>query len=85
MKNISEIVINVSGYILSATMTKEVLQIIALIASIIGTIVISLCRIIDWYVKVKSDGKITNEELQEGIKIITEETEKVVDKTEKEK
>lgn len=84
MRTFSEIVINASGYVLSATMTKEILQIVALIASILGTIILAVCRFVDWYQRAKSDGKISKEELQEGIKIL-EETGKELEEKSKEK
>ena len=84
MKNFGEIIINASGYILSATMTKEILQIIALCTSILGTIIIAVCRIVDWYQRAKKDGKIDEEELKEGMKIV-EETGKELENKTKEK
>ena len=81
MKNFSEIMINASGYVLTATMTKEVLQIIALICSILGTFIIAVTRIIDWYNRAKQDGKIDNNEIKELSKIVEEEKDKIEKET----
>lgn len=81
MRNISEIIVNISSYLISVSMTKELLQIIALVFSILGTLIIAVTRIIDWYQKAKSDGKIDKEEIKELEEIVKEETDKINDKT----
>lgn len=65
MKNISELMINASCYMISLSATKEIIQIVALVFSIIGTILITLFRVKDWYDKAKQDGKITKDEINE--------------------
>ena len=85
MKTVSELMINVSGYMISLTATKEIIQIIALVFSIIGTILITLFRVKDWYDKAKADGKITKEEIKELETIVKdgkENIEKDIDKGE---
>lgn len=77
MKNISELMINVSGYMISLTATKEIIQIIALVFSIIGTILITFFRLKDWYDKAKADGKITKEEIKELETIVKDGKEKI--------
>lgn len=79
MKNLSELMINASGYMISLTATKEIIQIIALVFSIIGTILITLFRLKDWYDKAKADGKITKDELNEAEKIIEDGKDKIDD------
>lgn len=64
-KDFTEGVINACSYVLTATMTKEVFQIISLVVSIIGTLVIIFCKVYDWYTRAKEDGKITKEEIKE--------------------
>ena len=81
MKSISELMINVSGYMISLTATKEIIQIIALVFSIIGTILITLFRLKDWYDKAKADGKITKDELNEAEQIIKDGKDKIDDVT----
>lgn len=79
MKNISELMINVSGYLISLTSTKEIIQIIALIFSILGTILITLFRLKDWYDKAKKDGNITKDEVNEAEQIIKDGKNKIDD------
>lgn len=49
---------------------KEILGIIVLVVSLIGTTVKIALNIINWYKKAKEDGKITKEEIDEGIGLI---------------
>lgn len=79
MKDFTEGMVNACSYVLTATMTKEVFQIISLVVSIIGTLVIVFTKVYDWYVRAKEDGKITKEEIKEGVKTITPEIEKLKD------
>ena len=52
-------------YILTATQTKEIFQIVSLILSIIISLFIIAGKIIEWYKKAKADGKITKDEIKE--------------------
>lgn len=61
------------GVVLTASQTKEAFQIVSLILTIIATVFSILSRIIIWYRHAKKDGKITKEELEEGVKIIEDE------------
>ena len=58
--------------ILTATQTETALRIANLIITIIISLLILISRIIDWYKKAKADGKITSDEVKEGIEIITD-------------
>ena len=78
------------GTILSAVGTamqpNEILEIISLVITIIGGLIsFIVVPLVNWYRKSKEDGKITQEEINEGIKIIEEGTEKVKEETKKEK
>jgi len=79
MRDFTEGLVNACSYVLTATMTKEVFQIISLVVSIIGTLVIVFTKVYDWYTRAKEDGKITKEEIKEGVKSITPEIEKLKD------
>lgn len=48
----------------------EVLGVIVLIASLISTVLLTTLKVIDWYKKSKADGKITADEVKEGVEII---------------
>lgn len=52
----------------TATQTNQILQTISLIITIVGALITYLIiPLIIWYKKAKSDGKITKEEINEGI------------------
>lgn len=68
MKDFTEGLVNACSYVLTATMTKEVFQIISLCVSILGTLVIIFTKVYDWYNRAHEDGKITKEEIKEGLK-----------------
>lgn len=83
-----EVVGGMCGTALSAVgtglQTSEVLQIISLVLTIIGSIITIVMAIMNWWKKAKADGKITKEEIQEGIDIIQDGIEDLKDKTQKE-
>lgn len=65
--------------------TSEVLQIISLVLTIIGSLITISMAIISWWKKAKADGKITSDEIQEGIKIVQDGLEDLKDKTKEDK
>lgn len=77
----------------TAIAPTEVLQIISICLTILGSLIsIVIIPLYNWYKNSKKDGKITKEELNEGIKIATEngkefanEVVEVVEEIEKEK
>lgn len=74
------------GVVGTATQTNEILQTISLIVTIIGAIIsMIIVPIISWYQKAKKDGKITKEEIHEGIDIIADGVDKLknIDKEDK--
>ena len=83
-----EVVGGMCGTALSAVgtglQTSEMLQIISLVLTIIGSIITIVMAIMNWWKKAKADGKITKEEIQEGIDIIQDGIEDLKDKTQKE-
>ena len=72
-------------YILTATQTKEVFEIVTLILSIVISILIIVSKIIDWYKRAKADGKIDEDEIKEGIDIIVDGTKEIKDHIESDK
>ena len=53
--------------------TNEVLQIISLILTILGTLITFIVLpLLNWYIKAKKDGKITIEEVKEGVETLQE-------------
>lgn len=68
------------GAVGTALQTKEVLQIIALILTIIGALLTYIVMpLINWYKKAKQDGKIDLDELKEGVEIIASGSQSVED------
>ena len=82
MKSFTETMGNAFQYILTITQTKELFQIISLILSIVTTIVIMGGKLYNWYKKASEDGKITKDEVEEGVKIITDGIKDIKDKNE---
>ena len=84
-----EVVGGLCGTTLSAVgtglQTSEVLQIISLVLTIIGSIITIVMAITSWWKKAKADGKITSEEIQEGVQIIQDGIETLKDKTQEDK
>ena len=53
--------------------TNEVLQIISLVLTILGTLITFIVLpLLNWYIKAKQDGKITIEEVKEGAETLQE-------------
>ena len=66
----------------TAIQVDEVLKYVSLAITIIGGIVsMIIIPILNWYKKSKEDGKISKEELEEGVKIISDGIDSVKDKT----
>ena len=64
----------------TALQTNEVLQTISLIITILGGIVtLIVLPILNWYNKAKKDGKITSEEIKEGVETLNDGLEKLND------
>ena len=63
-------VANVVTYISAMLSIDEIIKIVLLILGCIQTIMVIVGKIIDWYRKAKADGKITADEISEGIKTV---------------
>ena len=68
----------------TATQTNEVLQTISIVLTIIGTLLTITMAILNWWKNAKKDGKIDSDEIQEGIKIISDGVDALKDTTDKE-
>lgn len=70
-----------------AISTEQLEQIISIICSITGVIIVIVSSIIipliQWFKRVKADGKISKEELEEGQKIISNGVEDIKDSLDK--
>lgn len=58
--------------ILTALQTQEVFQIISLVLTCLATVVTLAFTLWKWWKSAKEDGKITKEEIQQGIDIVTD-------------
>ena len=77
MKNPHEILLGIIGTSTSAVgtvlQTSEILQIVSLIITILGGIIsLIVLPLLNWYKNAKKDGKITTEEIDEGVKTLQE-------------
>lgn len=71
------------GVVGTVTQTNEILQTISLIITIIGAVIFMIIvPLISWYQKAKKDGKITSEEIKDGIDIVVGGIKDVKDKLE---
>ena len=88
MKN--EVLSGIFGTSLSAIgtiiQTNEMLQTISLVTTIIGGIItLIIIPILNWWRKAKKDGKVTKEEIEEGVDIVVDGVNELNDKLDKEK
>lgn len=77
MKPINELIAGIFGTgscaVGTALQTNEVLQTISMIITILGGIVtLIVLPILNWYHKSKQDGKITHEEIKEGVETLND-------------
>lgn len=83
-----EKIINTLGLSLAGLMTisqaNEVFRLIQIILCCLSAAVVLAYNIYKWYKKAKEDGKITKDELKEGINIVKEGVNDIKEITEKE-
>lgn len=74
MKNFKDCVSAGIGTIISAVgtglQTNEILETISLIITILGAVLTITMSILTWWRNAKKDGKITKEEIDDGLKIM---------------
>lgn len=80
MKNYVLEVFNAVQYVLAVLQTNEVFQIIEFVLSIIVSIVLLIYRIWKWWKDANKDGKISKEEIEDGINIVVGGVEEIKDK-----
>lgn len=69
----------------TAAQTKEVLQIVSFILTIVSILIVIIRNIIDWYIKAKKDGKIDAKDIKDGIDIVADGVEKITNVVESKK
>ena len=82
MKDVALFGGNALTYVLSAIQQNEVFQIIEFVMAILTSIILIAYRLWVWYKKAKADGKITKDEIEEGLEILGEGIEDLKEKTE---
>lgn len=80
MSDVLEIGGNSCMYVLSLTNTREIFEIISLCLSILISILIIVSKLIQWFKNAKKDGKITSDEINDGIDIMSNGIESIRDK-----
>ena len=71
IKDALEIIGNGSMYVLTAVTPEKLLSLINLGLSILISIVILVTKLVSWWKDAKKDGKVTKEEIKQGVDIIT--------------
>ena len=80
MKNYIAEIFNGMTYVLVVLQTNETFQLVELIISIAVSVVLLAYRIWKWWKEANKDGKITKEEIKDGIDIIVDGVEDIQDK-----
>ena len=80
MKNYIAEIINAFTYAIAFMQANETFQIIELALSIATSAVLIAYRLWKWYKAAKADGKITRDEISEGVEIVIEGKEEIADK-----
>lgn len=74
---------NVLQYLLTSIQTNEIFQIVEMVLAIITSIILLIYRIWHWVKETKEDGKITQEEIEEGLDILSSGVEDIKDSIKK--
>ena len=82
-KSLIEILGNGCQYVMTALQTDEILKYVELGLSILTTLIILGFNIYSWWKKASADGKVTPEEIKEGVDIVKGGTEEIKDHIDK--
>lgn len=80
VEEISALTLNGITYAVPFVEIEYTLKIVSLCCSILLSLIIIGLYLMKWYKKAKADGKITSEELQEGIDIVKQGKEEIENK-----
>ena len=83
IKDFFQIIGNGLQYAISLAQVEDALRIAGIILSVIISLLIIIDKIITWWKNVKADGKITEDEIKEGVEIIKDGTQEIKDHIEK--
>lgn len=80
-------ILSIMGVVLTETQLDTIEHITAIVCMVVGLLITITSSILiplyRWYKKSKEDGKITEEEIQEGVKIIVDGSKEVKDKVDR--
>lgn len=79
IKDFFQIIGNGLQYAISFSQVEDVLRIAGIVLSVIISILIIVDKIITWWKNAKADGKITEDEIKEGVEIIKDGTQDIKD------
>ena len=85
IKDFFQIGANGLQYAISLAQVEDVLRIAGIILSVIISLLIIIDKVISWWKKAKADGKITEDEIKEGVEIIKDGAEDIKDHIEDKK
>lgn len=80
MKSYIAEILNAFTYVIAFLQANEVFQIIELCLSVATSVVLIGYRLWKWYKAAKADGKITRDEISDGVEILIEGKEEIADK-----
>lgn len=75
--------LNIFTYIFAMMQTNQVFQTIEVILAILTSLVLIAYRIWRWWKEANADGKVTKEELKDGINILIDGSKEIHDKIKK--
>lgn len=83
IKDFFQIGANGLQYAISLVQVENILRITGIILSVIISLLIIIDKIVSWRKKAKADGKITEDEIKEGVEIIKDGAEDIKEHIEK--
>ena len=83
IKDFFQIGANGLQYAISLAQVEDVLRIAGIILSVIISLLIIIDKVISWWKKAKADGKITEDEIKEGVEIVKDGTQEIKEHIEK--
>lgn len=83
VKDFLEIGGNGLQYMISFAQVEDILRLVGIVLSVFISILIIIDKMINWWKKAKADGKITEDEIKEGVEIIKDGSQEIKDHIEK--
>ena len=79
IKDFFQIIGNGLQYAISLAQVEDMMRIAGLVLSVTISILIIIDKVVTWYKNAKADGKITEDEIKEGVEIIKDGTKEIKD------